>query len=55
MARAAVGRRYRSDMPLRYVDPHKRRGPGYWAAGSFGRSPAGQWFARQVGIVASSG
>jgi hypothetical protein len=37
-------------MPLRYVDPHKKRGLGYWAAGSFGRSPAGQWFTRQVSV-----
>jgi deazaflavin-dependent oxidoreductase (nitroreductase family) len=37
-------------MPLRYVDPHKKRGFGYRAAGSFGRSPAGQWFAREVSV-----
>jgi hypothetical protein len=37
-------------MPLRYVDPHKKRGLGYWAAGSFGRSRAGQWFTRQVSV-----
>lgn len=35
-------------MPLRYVDPHRQRGLGYRAAGSFGRSPAGQWFTRRV-------
>ena len=35
-------------MPLRYVDPRRKRGLGYRAAGSFGRSPAGQWFARHV-------
>ena len=35
-------------MPLRYVDPHRRRGRSYRAAESFGRSPAGQWFARVV-------
>jgi len=37
-------------MPLRYVDPHKKRGLGYRVAGSFGRSPAGQWFAREVSV-----
>lgn len=37
-------------MPLRYVDPHRRRGHGYRVAESFGRSPAGQWFARRVSV-----
>jgi hypothetical protein len=32
MARAADGCGYGSNMPLRYVDPHKKRGLGYWAA-----------------------
>lgn len=35
-------------MPLRYVDPHRKRGAGYRVAGRFGRSAAGQWFARRV-------
>lgn len=35
-------------MPLRYVDPNRKRGRGYRAAASFGRSAAGQWFARHV-------
>lgn len=35
-------------MPLRYVDPHRKRGRGYQVAEKFGRSPAGQWFARHV-------
>jgi deazaflavin-dependent oxidoreductase (nitroreductase family) len=50
MARAAGGRGYGSNVPLRYVDPHKKRGLGYWAAGSFGRSRAGQLFTRQVSV-----
>ena len=39
---------YGSGIPLRYVDPRRRRGRGYRVAESFGRSPAGQWFARHV-------
>ena len=39
---------YGADMPLRYVDPHRRRGRGYRVGERFGRSPAGQWFARRV-------
>ena len=44
---AAVGG-YGSAMPLRYVDPPRKRRPGYRVAESFGRTPAGQWFARNV-------
>ncbi|OBG66282.1 MULTISPECIES: nitroreductase family deazaflavin-dependent oxidoreductase [unclassified Mycobacterium] len=35
-------------MPLRYVDPHKRRGPLYRASVRFGRSRAGQFMARHI-------
>lgn len=35
-------------MPLRYVDPHEKRGSTYAAMVRFGRSPAGQWFVRHV-------
>jgi len=35
-------------MLLRYVDPHRRRRPGYQVAEWSGRSPAGQRFARHV-------
>ncbi len=35
-------------MPLRYVDPHRKRRQFYQIAEKFGRSPAGQWFARHV-------
>lgn len=35
-------------MPLRYVDPLKKRGPVKRAFLRFGRSPAGQWYARNV-------
>ncbi|OBH06364.1 nitroreductase family deazaflavin-dependent oxidoreductase [Mycobacterium sp. E1747] len=35
-------------MPLRYVDPHKRRGPLYRASVRFGRSRAGQFIARHI-------
>jgi len=35
-------------MPLRYVDPHKKRGRIYAASVRFGRSGAGQWFVRHV-------
>ncbi len=35
-------------MPLRYVDPHRRRGRGYRAAERFGGSPVGQWVARHI-------
>jgi deazaflavin-dependent oxidoreductase (nitroreductase family) len=39
---------YGAVMSLRYVDPHRRRGRGYRVGERFGRSPAGQWFARRV-------
>jgi len=39
---------YGAVMPLRYVDPHRRRGRGYRVGERFGRSSAGQWFARRV-------
>lgn len=35
-------------MPLRYVDPHKKRGRLYRASVRFGRSPVGQFVARHV-------
>lgn len=35
-------------MPLRYVDPHKPRGPLYRASVRFGRSRAGQFIARHI-------
>jgi deazaflavin-dependent oxidoreductase (nitroreductase family) len=35
-------------MPLRYVDPHKKRGSVYAVMVRFGRSRAGQWFVRHV-------
>ncbi len=35
-------------MPLRYVDPHKKRGRFYRANVDFGRSPAGQFVARHI-------
>ena len=35
-------------MPLRYVDPHKKRGRLYRANVRFGRSRAGQFMARHV-------
>lgn len=35
-------------MPLRYVDPHRRRGPGYHRAVQFGRSRIGQFVARHI-------
>lgn len=35
-------------MPLRYVDPHKKRGPVYRASVRFGRSRAGQFMARHI-------
>lgn len=35
-------------MALRYVDPHRTRGPRYDAGVRFGRSPLGQFFARHV-------
>jgi deazaflavin-dependent oxidoreductase (nitroreductase family) len=35
-------------MPLRYVDPLKKRGPVKGAFVRFGRTPAGQWYARNV-------
>lgn len=35
-------------MPLRYVDPHKKRGSGYAVMVRFGRSRAGEWFVRHV-------
>ncbi|OJZ72555.1 nitroreductase [Mycobacterium paraffinicum] len=35
-------------MPLRYVDPHQRRGPLYRASVRFGRSRAGQFMARHI-------
>ncbi|OCB37292.1 nitroreductase [Mycobacterium malmoense] len=35
-------------MPLRYVDPHKSRGPLYRASVRFGRSRAGQFMARHI-------
>ncbi len=37
-------------MPLRYVDPHRRRGRGYRVAERLGRSTAGQWIARNVSV-----
>jgi len=47
-SRPSGGRGYGAVMSLRYVDPHRRRGHGYRVSEKFGRSPAGQWFARQV-------
>jgi deazaflavin-dependent oxidoreductase (nitroreductase family) len=38
-------------MPLRYVDPHKKRGTTYAAMVRFGRSGAGQWFVRHVAAL----
>ena len=35
-------------MPLRYVDPNKKRGRGYAAVESFARSGPGQFVARHV-------
>ncbi|KWX65536.1 nitroreductase/quinone reductase family protein [Mycobacterium sp. NAZ190054] len=35
-------------MPLRYVDPHRRRGPGYDQGVRFGRSRIGQFMARHI-------
>ena len=35
-------------MPLRYVDPHRRRGPQYDKGVRFGRSPIGQFMARHI-------
>lgn len=35
-------------MPLRYVDPHRRRGSGYEQGVHFGRSKIGQFLARHV-------
>jgi deazaflavin-dependent oxidoreductase (nitroreductase family) len=35
-------------VPLRHVDPHKKRGSMYAALVRFGRSRAGQWFVRHV-------
>jgi deazaflavin-dependent oxidoreductase (nitroreductase family) len=35
-------------VPLRYVDPHQKRGPLYGANVAFGRSRAGQFVARHV-------
>lgn len=35
-------------MPLRYVDPHRRRGRRYEQGVRFGRSPIGQFLARHV-------
>lgn len=35
-------------MPLRYVDPRRKRGRVYQVAENFGRSGAGQWFARHI-------
>ncbi|WNG86379.1 nitroreductase family deazaflavin-dependent oxidoreductase [Mycobacterium sp. ITM-2016-00317] len=35
-------------MPLRYVDPNRRRGPGYHRAVQFGRSRTGQFLARHI-------
>jgi deazaflavin-dependent oxidoreductase (nitroreductase family) len=35
-------------MPLRYVDPHRKRGLLYRAMVRFGRSRAGQWYIRHV-------
>ncbi|MDG4666068.1 nitroreductase family deazaflavin-dependent oxidoreductase [Mycobacterium sp. 236(2023)] len=35
-------------MPLRYVDPHRRRGSGYDQGVHFGRSKIGQFLARHV-------
>ncbi len=39
---------YGSVVPLRYVDPHKKRGPLYRANVGFGRSRAGQFIARHI-------
>lgn len=36
-------------MPLRYADPHKKRGRWYAALDNFGRSRAGQAYARHIG------
>ncbi len=35
-------------MPLRYVDPHRRRGRGYHQGVRFGRSKVGQFMARHI-------
>jgi deazaflavin-dependent oxidoreductase (nitroreductase family) len=35
-------------VPLRYVDPHQKRGRLYRATVDFGRSPAGQFIARHI-------
>jgi hypothetical protein len=35
-------------MPLRYVDPRRKRGRIYRVSENFGRSGAGQWFARHI-------
>ena len=35
-------------MPLHYVDPHKKRGRGYKALDSFGRSRPGQFLSRHL-------
>ena len=35
-------------MPLRYVDPHRRRGDRYQQGVRFGRSRVGQFIARHV-------
>jgi deazaflavin-dependent oxidoreductase (nitroreductase family) len=35
-------------VPLRYVDPHKKRGPVYRASVRFGRSSVGQFIARHI-------
>jgi deazaflavin-dependent oxidoreductase (nitroreductase family) len=35
-------------MPLRYVDPHRKRGPFYTAMVRFGRSQAGQLYIRHM-------
>ena len=35
-------------MPLRYVDPNKKRGRLYRVSERFGRSRPGQWFARHI-------
>ena len=35
-------------MPLRYVDPHKKRGRSYARSARIGRSPIGQFIARHI-------
>ncbi|TRW78712.1 nitroreductase family deazaflavin-dependent oxidoreductase [Mycolicibacterium sp. 018/SC-01/001] len=35
-------------MPLRHVDPHRKRGRSYQRGVRFGRSPLGQFFARHI-------